>query len=146
MQVRLIHGGLHIDERSIVRFVNDFDFKGEDRFYTVKAHKTGEPRGWIDHRLENKWFTALAGTLVVFVVAPDDWKNPSRNLPVQRFALSALKPAVLHVPPGHATSSVMLSDDALIRIFSSGKIEDAAEDDWRFDVGIWNFLKNNKTN
>ncbi len=137
MQVELIEGGLHVDERGIVSFVNDFDFKGVDRFYTVKAHKTGEPRGWIGHKREHKWFTALAGTLVVAVVTPDDWELPSSNLPVQRFTLSALKPAILHVPPGHATASAMFSDDSLLGIFSSGCIEDADEDDWRFDLGMW---------
>ena len=137
MEVKLIKGGLHLDQRGIVSFVNDFDFKGVDRFYTIKAHKVGEPRGWIGHKREHKWFTALAGTLIVAVVAPDNWENPSKNLPVQHFTLSALKPAILHVPPGHATSSTMLTEDALLGIFSSGKIENAAEDDWRFDIKIW---------
>lgn len=137
MQVELIKGGLHVDERGVVSFVNDFDFKGVDRFYTVKAHKTGESRGWIGHQRDHKWFTALAGALVVAVVAPDDWQNPSRDLPVQRFTLSKVQPAILHVPPGHATASIMLTDDALLGIFSSGRIADTANDDWRFDVGMW---------
>jgi hypothetical protein len=79
----------------------------------------------------------LAGNLLVYVVEPDDWKNPSRDLSIKRFTLSALKPAILHVPPGHATTSIMLSGDALSGIFSSGKIENAAKDDWRFDVDMW---------
>jgi dTDP-4-dehydrorhamnose 3,5-epimerase len=137
MEVNLIAGGLHVDGRGVVSFVNDFDLELVDRFYTVKAHKTGEPRGWIGHQRDHKWFTALAGTLVVAVVTPDDWHNPSRDLPVHRFTLSVFKPAILHVPPGHATASVMLTQDALLGIFSSGKIETAAEDDWRFDVEIW---------
>ncbi|MFH0725549.1 MAG: hypothetical protein V2B19_04230 [Pseudomonadota bacterium] len=29
----------------------------------------------------------------------------------------------------------MLTDDALLGVFSSGKIEDTSKDDWRFDVG-----------
>ncbi len=137
MDVKLIPGGLHVDERGIVAFVNDFDFNGVERFYTIKAHKAGEPRGWIGHKREHKWFMALVGTLVVAVVAPDDWENPSRDLPVQRYTLSALKPTVLHVPPGCATASIMLTHDALMGIFSSGKIETAAEDDWRFDGNMW---------
>jgi dTDP-4-dehydrorhamnose 3,5-epimerase-like enzyme len=137
MEVKLIPGELHVDQRGIVSFVNDFDFKGVDRFYTVKAHKTRELRGWIGHRKEHKWFTALTGALMVAVVAPDDWENPSMDLPVKRFILSALKPAILHVPPGHANASLMLTQDALLGIFSSGKIENAVEDDWRFDVDTW---------
>lgn len=137
METELISGGLHVDERGVVSFVNNFDFKGVDRFYTIRVHKTGEPRGWIGHKREHKWFTALAGTLLVAVVAPDDWENPSSDLPVQRFTLSALTPAVLHVPPGHATASIMLEQDALLGIFSSGKMENAREDDWRFPCDYW---------
>ena len=137
MQVELIKGGLHVDERGVVSFVNDFDFKGVDRFYTVKAHKIGEPRGWIGHRREHKWFIALAGTVMVCAVTPDDWKKPSQDLTVERFALSAVQPAILHVPPGHATASAMLSHDALLGIFSSGKIESASEDDWRYPCNYW---------
>ena len=137
MQVELIKGGLHLDERGVVSFVNDFDFKGVDRFYTVKAHKIGEPRGWIGHRREHKWFIALAGTVMVFAVTPDDWQRPSQDLTVERFALSAVQPAVLHVPPGHATASVMLSHDALLGIFSSGKIDSASVDDWRYPCNYW---------
>lgn len=140
MDVNLISGGLHVDERGVVSFVNDFDFKGVDRFYTVRAHKLGEPRGWIGHRRDHKWFVPLVGSMIITVVAPDDWDKPSRDLSVQRFTLSALKPSVLHVSPGHATASLMLTQDALLGIFSSGKIEKAVEDDWRFDVETWGIV------
>lgn len=136
-QTKLIEGGLHVDQRGVVCFVNDFDFKGVDRFYTIKAHRIGELRGWIGHQRDHKWFTALSGTMLISVVVPDDWQNPSNDLPVQSFTLSAFTPAVLHVPPGHATASMMLSSDALLGIFSSGKIKDADSDDWRFDLKTW---------
>jgi dTDP-4-dehydrorhamnose 3,5-epimerase len=137
MDVKRIEGGLHVDHRGVVSFVNDFDFQGVDRFYTVRAHKVDDPRGWVGHRTEDKWFTPLEGTMLIAVVAPDDWKYPTSNIPVQRFILSSLKPVVLHVPAGHATASVMLTTDALLGVFSSGKIADAGKDDWRFDLGAW---------
>jgi len=137
MDVRRIEGGLHVDQRGVVSFVNDFDFKHVDRFYTVRAHTVNEPRGWVGHRKEDKWFTPLAGTMLISVVAPDDWEYPTSNLVVQRYILSSQKPAVLHVPAGHATASIMLTPDALLGVFSSGKIADAGKDDWRFDVGTW---------
>ena len=137
MDVNFISGGLHVAERGVVSFVNDFDFKEVERFYTIREHAAGEPRGWIGHRKEQKWFTALTGTVLVAVVAPDQWEFPASNLPVERYVLSALKPTVLHVPAGHATASIMLSSDALLGIFSTGKIADAGKDDWRFDVETW---------
>ena len=140
MPVQLIKGGLHVDEKGVVSFVNDFDFKGVDRFYTVKAHKTGSPRGWIGHRRDHKWFMALAGSVIIAVVAPDDWENPSKDLLVQRYTLSAIQPGILHVPPGHATASVMLSPAALLGVFSSGRIEEAKEDDCRFHEEMWGIV------
>jgi dTDP-4-dehydrorhamnose 3,5-epimerase-like enzyme len=137
MGIELIRGGCHTDERGTVSFVNDFDFKGVGRFYTIRANRCGEPRGWIGHRTEQKWFTALCGSVLVAAVEIDDWASPSLALPVQRYTLSAASPAVLRVPPGYACAMVMLTDDALLGVFSSGKIEDATKDDWRFDVGMW---------
>lgn len=134
---KLIQGGLHVDTRGTLSFVNDFDFKGVDRFYMIRCHRPGEPRGWTGHRRDAKWFSCVQGTFLVAVVAPDDWKAPARNLPVERFVLSAQKPAVLHVPPGYATGQVALSDDAILMVFSSGAIQQAKEDDYRFSLDTW---------
>jgi hypothetical protein len=41
------------------------------------------------------------------------------------------------VPPGHASANVMLSQDALLGVFSSGRIEDTEKDNWRYDMGLW---------
>lgn len=134
---RLIVGGLHVDARGTLSFVNDFDFRGVSRFYTIRAHEAGRPRGWIGHQREKRWFTAVAGTVLIAVVRPDRWDQPSRDLPVQRFVLSAQKPTVLEVPPGHATGMMSLTADAICTVFSSGEIEDAAKDDWRFPAQTW---------
>jgi dTDP-4-dehydrorhamnose 3,5-epimerase-like enzyme len=137
LRPRLIEGGLYVDARGVVAHVNDFDFDGVDRFYTVRSHRPYEPRGWVGHRRDQKWFSAIQGTVLLAVVEPDDWESPARDLPVQRFVLSAVKPQVLHVPPGYATGSVALSADAILMIFSSGRIEDAKTDDYRFAVDTW---------
>jgi dTDP-4-dehydrorhamnose 3,5-epimerase-like enzyme len=137
VEIELIQGGMHIDERGTVTFINDFDFKGVSRFYTIRAHRTGELRGWVGHQVEQKWFTALCGSILVAVVEIDDWHAPSAHPQVRRFTLTAERPAVLRVSPGHACAAMMLTDDALLGIFSSGRIETASKDDWRFDVGMW---------
>lgn len=134
---RLIEGGLYVDARGVVAHVNEFDFKGVDRFYTVRAHRPGEPRGWVGHRRDQKWFSAIQGTVLIAVVKPDDWESPARDLPVRRFVLSAIKPQVLHVPAGYVTGSMALSEDAILMIFSSGTIEDAKTDDYRFPTDTW---------
>jgi len=133
----IIEGGLHVDTNGSVRFVNAFDFCGVDRFYTIQTHRANEPRGWRGHRIEDKWFTVVSGTVLVAVVQPDDWTFPSSHLPVQRFVLSAVKPQLLHVPPGYATGNLHLTQGAVLLVFSSGKIEDAVKDNYRFPAETW---------
>jgi dTDP-4-dehydrorhamnose 3,5-epimerase-like enzyme len=131
---RVIIGGRHTDARGTLTFVNDFDFKGVERFYTIHAP---QPRGWNGHRRESKWFTVVSGTMLIAVVKPDHWEQPDSGLPVQRFLLSGDKPSILCVPPGHATGMVNITHDALVIVFSSGKIECAREDDYRFPTNQW---------
>jgi len=137
LQPRIINGGLHVDARGIVSFVNDFDFKGVDRFYTIRAHRPHELRGWVGHQRDHKWFFAVQGTMLIAVVKPDQWDYPASSLPVERFVLSAAQPQVLHVPAGYATGSVNLNIDSILMVFSSGRIQDAKVDDHRFAVGTW---------
>lgn len=141
MEVKLITGGAHAGERGLVTFFNDFGEIRADRFYTVRASQVHQVRGWIGHQREHKWFTALAGCLVLAVVKPNNWQAPSQNLEIRRFTLSFDHPALLHVPPGHAFASMMLTPDALLGVFSTGKIEDAASDDFRFAKDTWPFDK-----
>ncbi len=137
----LIEGGLHADARGTVAFVNEFDFKGVDRFYVIRSRRPNEARGWVGHRRERKWFFAVQGKTMIAVVEPDDWRKPSGLQAVQRFVLSADCPGVLCVPPGHATGSVNLSSDAVLMVFSSGRIEGAKVDDYRFAADMWPIME-----
>ena len=134
---QLIEGGVFVDNRGILSFVNDFDFKNVDRCYIVRSHQAGRPRGWVGHKLEQKWFWVVQGTWQIALVRPDSWDRPSNKLPVERFVLSALKPCVLHVPAGYANAIVSLTEDAVLMVFSSGRLKDAQGDDFRFAVDTW---------
>ena len=57
----IIEGGVHTDARGTVSFVNDFEFTGVDRFYTIRSLKLGKVRGWVGHKRDHKWFTAITG-------------------------------------------------------------------------------------
>ena len=43
---RLIEGGLAVDDRGSVAFVNDFDLAVARRFYVVSNHSAGFVRAW----------------------------------------------------------------------------------------------------
>ncbi|MGA2244423.1 MAG: sugar epimerase [Verrucomicrobiota bacterium] len=136
----MIQGGRRADERGSASFVNGFDFKGVDRFYWIQASRPNFPRGWVGHQRDHKWFSVIRGEALVAVVQPDLWSSPRRDLPVRRFTLAAVNPQVLHVPPGFAAGTVQLTPGAILMVFSSGKIEDAQTDDFRFPADYWPIL------
>jgi dTDP-4-dehydrorhamnose 3,5-epimerase-like enzyme len=134
----IMPGGLSVDDRGEVAFVNDFGFRDVKRFYTVSNHRAGFVRAWHAHRKEGKYVTAVVGSAVVGAVHIDDWENPSRDLPVERFVLSAKKPSVLYVPPGYANGFMSLTDDLKLMFFSTSTLEQSAGDDFRYDSRLWN--------
>lgn len=136
-RVSVIAGGLHQDTRGTVQFVNDFRPAGADRFYVMHPATPGEVRGWVGHQVERKWFFAVTGEFDIGVVAPDDWTQPERASLVTRYSLSADRPAVLAVPPGHFTAIVSRVPGAALIVFSTGKIESAKDDDYRLPAEYW---------
>jgi dTDP-4-dehydrorhamnose 3,5-epimerase-like enzyme len=136
-QVRLIEGGLAFDDRGQLAFVNNFGFEGVKRFYAVSNHRQGFVRAWHAHRREAKYVHLAKGSALIGAVRVDDWEHPSPTLPVERFVLSASKPAVLFIPAGFANGFMSLSDDALLYYFSTSSIEESRGDDVRYPARHW---------
>jgi dTDP-4-dehydrorhamnose 3,5-epimerase len=133
----LIEGGLAVDDRGSVAFVNDFGFHGVKRFYVVRNHNRGFVRAWHAHRREAKYVTAVCGSAVVGAVRIDDWDHPSPDLQVHRHVLSAQKPAVLYIPPGYANGFMSLTEDAVLVFYSTATVEESRSDDVRYDARLW---------
>lgn len=133
----LLEGGLAIDDRGTVAFVNGFDFDGVKRFYVVTNHRRGYVRAWHAHRREAKYVTVVLGAAVVAAVPIDDWENPSREAEVQRFVLAAEKPSVLFIPAGYANGFMSLTEDSKLMFFSTSTVEESRGDDVRFDARYW---------
>jgi dTDP-4-dehydrorhamnose 3,5-epimerase-like enzyme len=134
---KLLVGDLAVDDRGEVGFVNDFDFAGVKRFYTVRNHRQGFVRAWHGHKKEAKYVTVTAGAAVVAAVKVDDWERPSKDLKVARYVLSAARPRVLYIPAGYANGFMSLSDDARLMFFSTSALADSLGDDIRFDARYW---------
>ena len=133
----LLAGAMLVDDRGETGFVNDFNFAGVKRFYTVKNHKQGFVRAWHAHKREAKYVAVLEGAALVGAVAIDDWEKPSKQAEVYRFILSAQKPSVLFVPAGYANGSMSLTVDARLIFFSTGTLEESKGDDIRYDARYW---------
>lgn len=134
---RLIEGGLAVDDRGALSFVNGFGFQGVKRFYMVSNHRPGFIRAWHGHRHESKWVMAVDGSAIVAAVRVDDWDKPSKDLPVQRFVLSAQRPSILHIPKGYANGFMNLTSDAKLLFFSDATIDESRNDDIRFQAHYW---------
>jgi dTDP-4-dehydrorhamnose 3,5-epimerase-like enzyme len=133
----LIKGDLAIDDRGEVGFVNDFDFAGVKRFYTVKNHCRGFVRAWHAHRAEAKYVTVLEGDALVGAVQIDNWEKPSPKAAVTRYVLSARKPSVLYIPPGYANGFMSLTDDARLIFYSTATLAESQGDDIRYASRLW---------
>jgi len=134
---RLLEGGLVVDDRGSVSFVNAFDFQDVRRFCLVTNHRRGFVRAWHAHRREAKYVTVVSGAAVVAAVPIDDWDRPSKEAEVHRFVLSAAKPAVLFIPVGYANGFMSLTEDARLAFFSTATVEESQGDDIRYDARHW---------
>ena len=116
---RIIDGGLAVDDRGQVAFVNGFDFQGVKRFYMVSNHLQGFVRAWHAHRRESKYVLCVKGSAIVAAVAIDNWDSPSIDSRVHRYVLSEKKPSVLYIPAGYANGFMSLTEDAQLVFFST---------------------------
>ncbi len=126
-----------MDDRGSVAFVNGASLAGFVRFYLVRNHARQFVRAWHGHKRERKLVSVVAGTALICCVKIDDWDNPSPDLEVERFVLSADKPAVLSIPSGFANGSQSLRDGTTICYFSDTTIEGAGPDDFRYPARTW---------
>jgi dTDP-4-dehydrorhamnose 3,5-epimerase-like enzyme len=133
----VLTGGIAVDDRGSVSFVNDFDFAGVKRFYIVDNHRQGFIRAWHAHRHEAKYVLVVKGSALVAAVEIDDWDNPSRDQKIHRYVLSERSPRVLAIPAGYANGFMSLTNDARLMFLSTSTLEDSLNDDIRWESRYW---------
>jgi dTDP-4-dehydrorhamnose 3,5-epimerase len=138
LEPRLIEGGISVDDRGEVSFVNGFSFNGIKRFYQVSNHEVGFVRAWHAHKKEDKYVFVSSGAAIVGAVKIDNWEKPSANSHISRFILSAHKTAILHIPSGYANGFKTLRPHTCLIFFSTSTVEESLNDDFRYDSRFWN--------
>jgi dTDP-4-dehydrorhamnose 3,5-epimerase-like enzyme len=133
----IIEGGLHIDDRGVLAFLNEFPNVGIKRFYIVSNHKRNFVRAWHAHRHEEKYLFALEGTFLIGAVRIDKWENPSKDLEIKRFTVSSEQPKLLKIPKGYANGTMNLTSRNKLLIFSTSTLEESMKDDVRYDADRW---------
>jgi len=127
---KLILGGISVDDRGSVRFVNDFNFGDVKRFYQVENHSKGFIRAWHGHKKEGKYVYVPSGTALIGVVDMETEK-------IEKFILSSKSPRVLYVPPNHFNGFKSLEDNTVILFFSTSSLEESLGDDIRESHDKW---------
>lgn len=133
--MRIIDGGLSVDDRGTVTFCNDFDFKDVKRFYMVQNHSKGFVRAWHGHKKESKYVYVVSGVAIIGVVSMDLYNV------VGRYVLSADKPQILHIPAGNYNGFKTLTDDTKLIFFSTSTVEESKDDDYREPANTWDVLE-----
>ena len=136
--MHLVQGGLAVDDRGSLSFINDLDLSDFKRFYIVRNHRQGFIRAWHGHKIEAKAAVVLQGSALVCGVRIDNWEKPSTHLEVSRHVLSSDKPSALYFPAGFANGFKSLTEDLIIAFYSTTTLEQSLGDDYRFDSKLWN--------
>ena len=114
--VEVMNGGVAVDDRGQLSFVNDFDFKDVKRFYMVENHEKGFIRAWHGHKKECKYVYVPSGAILIGTVNLETEE-------VERFVLSSSKPQVLYIPPGYANGFMNLQNDTKVIFFSTSTLK-----------------------
>ncbi len=64
-EIEVIQGGIAVDDRGQLSFVNDFNFEGVKRSYMVENFDHMFVRAWHGHKNEGKYVTVVSGTALI---------------------------------------------------------------------------------
>lgn len=131
MQPKIIKGNHHTDDRGTLTFNNDFNALGIKRIYSIENKSLDFVRAWQGHQIEQRWFSAIAGSFRIKLIEIDHWENPSKDLPVLEFILSSDNLDILHVPGGFATSIQALEKQSKLLLFADYEMGEI-QDEFRF--------------
>ncbi|WGQ07511.1 hypothetical protein QG516_13135 [Pedobacter gandavensis] len=135
--INIIQGGRHEDLRGVLTYFNQFCFDEIKRFYFIQQPNVDTVRAWQGHKVEEKWFHVVSGAFKIILVKPDDWDNPSENLPFHEFNISSDENHILFVPGGYASGFHSTIPNSKLMVFSNSSVEESIKDDYRFNKDLW---------
>jgi dTDP-4-dehydrorhamnose 3,5-epimerase-like enzyme len=133
---QIIEGGIFIDDRGSLSFVNDMSFDKVKRFYSIHHLEEGMIRAYHYHQHEEKFVWVAKGTFLVGAVDP-------KTDAIFKYVLSSVKPQILWIPKGFANGFKNLERDSTIVFFSISTKEQSLTDDIRYPWDKWNIWEEN---
>jgi dTDP-4-dehydrorhamnose 3,5-epimerase len=134
---KIIFGRNYNDERGLLEFYNEFDMSPIKRVYFTTHFDINVIRAWQGHIIESRWFVCVQGSFTVKLVAIDDWENPSDDLKVYEYELSAEKQEVLYIPNGFVNGFKALTANSKLMIMSNYRFNEIENDQIRFNQNKW---------
>ena len=122
---KIFNGGISVDDRGLLRFVNDFNFEGVKRFYQVENHERGFIRAWHGHKKESKYVYVVKGSAWISII---DMENPKEQ---ENFVLSDKLPKILFIPAGKYNGFQTLEENTVVLFFSTLTLDESKGDDYR---------------
>lgn len=134
----MIKGGLAVDDRGILRFVNDWSpsLARVQRFYQVQNHQAGFVRAWHGHVRGSKYVFCSQGAALVLITQLPAIGLPGEDIDleyVHRFVLSSATPGILYIPPNNYNGFKTLTEDTSLMFFTNTTMEEDKTDDLRLD-------------
>jgi len=136
MSTKVLNGGISVDDRGSVRFVNEFNFTNVKRFYQIENHRNGFIRAWHGHKKEGKYVYVSSGSALIGVVNMETEE-------ISKFILSDKTPKILWIPPGNYNGFKSLEENTKIIFFSTTSLEESLGDDIREEHDKWNIWEEN---
>lgn len=134
--IRMIKGGIFVDDRGRISHVNSLDMSEIERFYVIHQSDTSVIRAWHAHQFEKKWFYAVKGSFTIALVKIDNWEEPSIDLVPEVYQLAAADSHILYVPEGYANGVKANEPDSVLLVYSNKKLTVALNDSWRYDKNM----------
>lgn len=135
--IQVIEGGISIDARGKIAYVNDLDITDAKRFYIIHHNDTETVRAWQAHQYERKWFYCLKGSFTTAFVRIDNWENPSTDLTAEIFILSDKESKVICIPEGFANGIKANEPNSILMVFSDKTLAESINDSWKYDNKLW---------
>lgn len=137
--MEMIKGGIAVDDRGSLRFINDFNFSGVKRFYQIQNHRAGFIRAWHGHQFEGKYFYVAKGSIMLASAPMDEHSHftvgdVSR---VSKCILSDKNVSIAHIPPKHFNGFKTLEEGTVVLVYSTSTLEESKNDDIRVKWDYW---------
>jgi dTDP-4-dehydrorhamnose 3,5-epimerase len=134
---KIIKGGNFSNNLGTISFVNDFNFNGIKRFYSIYLPKKKIIRAFHGHFKEKKVVFVISGSILLCIVKINKNPNLSKKNKVRKIILNAEEPKLFLIPEGYANGIMSIKDKTNVIFYSNKTLNHSTKDDYRYSEDFW---------